>query len=123
MQDTLLPAGNLREPLAALVEADVVVLREEEADSLRSVVAGLSGGREEERSGWSCPATLSLGEGGEVALPSKPFAFCGVARPENFTWMLAAQGYEPMDTMVFSLTTTAMTRTICTDCWNARARC
>ena len=47
VEDTLLPAGNLREPLAALAEADVVVLREEEADSLRSVVAGLSRANEE----------------------------------------------------------------------------
>src|SRR5271170_8271695 len=42
VEDTLLPAGNLREPLSALAKADVVVLREEEEDSLRSVVAGLS---------------------------------------------------------------------------------
>jgi tetraacyldisaccharide 4'-kinase len=98
--DSLLPAGNLREPLSALAEADVVVLREEEADSLRSVVAGLS---EPQRAPaiWVIRRTLSLGEGGEVALPSKPFAFCGIARPENFTKMLAAQGYEPMDMMIF----------------------
>jgi tetraacyldisaccharide 4'-kinase len=99
--DSLLPAGNLREPLSALAEADVVVLREEEADSLRSVVAGLS---EPQRGPaiWVIRRTLSLGEGGEVALPSKPFAFCGIARPEGFTKMLAAQGYEPMDTMIFA---------------------
>ena len=30
MEDALLPAGNLRESLAALQEADVIVLREEE---------------------------------------------------------------------------------------------
>jgi tetraacyldisaccharide 4'-kinase len=98
--DSLLPAGNLREPLSAVAEADVVVLREEEADSLRSFVAGLS---EPQRAPaiWVIRRTLSLGEGGEVALPSKPFAFCGIARPEGFTKMLAAQGYEPMDTMIF----------------------
>jgi tetraacyldisaccharide 4'-kinase len=45
--------------------------------------------------------SLSLGEAGEVALPTKPLAFCGIARPGNFTKMLAAQGYEPMDTMIF----------------------
>jgi tetraacyldisaccharide 4'-kinase len=44
---------------------------------------------------------LSLGEAGGVALPSKPLAFCGIARPESFPKMLAAQGYEPMDTMIF----------------------
>jgi tetraacyldisaccharide 4'-kinase len=98
--DTLLPAGNLREPLSTLAEADIVVLREEEADSLRGVVAGLS---EPQRALaiWVIRRTLSLGEGGEVALPLKPFAFCGIARPESFMKMLAAQGYEPMDTMIF----------------------
>ena len=100
VDDTLLPAGNLREPLAAAAEADVVVLREEEADSLRSVVAGMSRTRGIPAI-WVIRRTLSLGEGGEVALPSKPFAFCGIARPESFTKMLAAQGYEPMDTMIF----------------------
>jgi tetraacyldisaccharide 4'-kinase len=101
VEDTLLPAGNLREPLATVAEADIVVLREEEADSLRSVVAGLS---RPDRTPliWVIRRTLSLGEGGDVALPSRPFAFCGIARPESFTKMLAAQGYEPMETMIFS---------------------
>jgi tetraacyldisaccharide 4'-kinase len=100
VQDTLLPAGNLREPLAAVSEADIVVLREEEADSLRSVVAGLSR-PDKTPLLWVIRRTLSLGEGGDVALPSRPFAFCGIARPESFTKMLAAQGYEPMETMIF----------------------
>jgi tetraacyldisaccharide 4'-kinase len=100
VEDTLLPAGNLREPLSALAEADVVVLRAEEADSLRSVVAGLSGAKTAPAI-WVIRRTLTLGEAGKVALPTRPFAFCGIARPENFTRMLAAQGYEPMDTMIF----------------------
>jgi tetraacyldisaccharide 4'-kinase len=100
VEDTLLPAGNLREPLSALAEADVVVLREEEAASLRSVVAGLSGDKNAPAI-WVIRRSLSLGEAGDVALPTKPLAFCGIARPESFTRMLAAQGYEPMDTMIF----------------------
>jgi tetraacyldisaccharide 4'-kinase len=100
VEDTLLPAGNLREPLAAVAEADVVVLREEEADSLRSVVAGLSGAKTSPVI-WVVRRSLSLGEGGEVALPSRPFAFCGIARPESFIKMLGAHGYEPMDRMIF----------------------
>jgi tetraacyldisaccharide 4'-kinase len=100
VEDTLLPAGNLREPLSAIAEADVVVLREEEAASLRSVVAGLSGDRKTPAI-WVVRRSLSLGEGGDVALPTKPLAFCGIARPESFTKMLAAQGYEPTDTMIF----------------------
>ncbi|HWZ00171.1 MAG TPA: tetraacyldisaccharide 4'-kinase [Edaphobacter sp.] len=100
VEDTLLPAGNLREPLSAIAEADVVVLREEEAASLRSVVAGLSG-QKTVPAIWVIRRSLSLGEGGDVALPTKPLAFCGIARPESFPTMLAAQGYEPMDTMIF----------------------
>jgi tetraacyldisaccharide 4'-kinase len=100
VEDTLLPAGNLREPLAAVAKADVVVLREEEADSLRSVVGGLSAGKTPPAI-WVVRRSLSLGEGGGVALPSRPFAFCGIARPESFTKMLAAHGYEPMDMMIF----------------------
>ena len=100
VEDTLLPAGNLREPLSALAEADVVVLREEEAASLRNVVAGLSGAKTAPAI-WVIRRTLTLGEAGDVALPTKPLAFCGIARPESFPTMLAAQGYEPMDTMIF----------------------
>ena len=100
VEDTLLPAGNLREPLSAIANADIVVLREEEADSLRSVVAGLSAGGKTPAI-WVVRRSLSLGEGGDVALPTKPLAFCGIARPESFPTMLAAQGYEPMDTVIF----------------------
>jgi tetraacyldisaccharide 4'-kinase len=99
VEDTLLPAGNLREPLAAVGNADIVVLREEEADALRGVVAGLTG--KKTPTIWVIRRTLSLGGGGEVALPSRPFAFCGIARPEGFTKMLTAHGYQPMDAMFF----------------------
>jgi tetraacyldisaccharide 4'-kinase len=99
VEDTLLPAGNLREPLTALAGADIVVLREEEAGFLHSVVAGLSG--KKTPAIWVISRTLSLGEGGAVALPSRPFAFCGIARPEGFTKMLAEQGYQPTDGTFF----------------------
>jgi tetraacyldisaccharide 4'-kinase len=100
VEDSLLPAGNLREPLSAVAEADIVVLREEEADVLRSVVAGLSKPKKAPAI-WVIRRSLSLGEGGAVALPTKPLAFCGIARPESFTKMLAAHGYEPMDAVIF----------------------
>ncbi len=100
VNDTLLPAGNLREPLSAIAGANVVVLREEEAGELRSVVRRLAvQGREPAI--WVIRRSLSLGEGGEIALPTRPFAFCGIARPENFMKMLAGQGYEPVDWMTF----------------------
>ncbi len=93
VEDELLPAGNLREPLPALGRADVVVLREEEAVALRPVVAEICGaGRRP--AVWMIRRRLSLGEGGEVALPTMPLAFCGIARPLGFFKMLAGQGYE-----------------------------
>ena len=100
VEDILLPPGNLREPLSALAEADVVVLREEEAEALRSVVARLAG-RKGGPAIWVIRRHLSLGEGGDVALPTMPFAFCGIARPQNFTKMLTAHGYEPVETIIF----------------------
>jgi tetraacyldisaccharide 4'-kinase len=99
VEDALLPAGNLREPLTALAGADIVVIREEEEDFLHNVVAGLSGKKTPVI--WVIRRTLSVGEGGEVAIPSRPFAFCGIARPEGFTKMLAEQGYQPMDAIFF----------------------
>ena len=41
LEDALLPAGNRREPLAALGRADVVVLREEERERVEARVRGL----------------------------------------------------------------------------------
>jgi tetraacyldisaccharide 4'-kinase len=101
MNDDLLPAGNLREPLLALAMADVVVLREEEADALRPVLAELAGVNRR-RAVWVIRRRLSLGEGGDGSLPMKPLAFCGIARPQGFVTMLARQGYEPTATVVFA---------------------
>lgn len=100
VEDRLLPAGNLREPLGVLADADVVVLREEEEEALREVVAELRGTKGKPTV-WVVRRTLSLGEGGDVALPTMPFAFCGIARPEGFTTMLKARGYEAVETMIF----------------------
>lgn len=99
--DRLLPAGNLREPLEAVAKADVLVLREEEVDALQGFVEELT----RDKSGpavWVIRRTLSLGEGGEIALPTMPLAFCGIARPEGFGRMLKGQGYEPVEMVVFA---------------------
>ena len=98
VEDVLLPAGNLREPLTALAMADVVVLQEEEADALQPVVAKLrTGGKTP--AVWLIRRRLSLGEG---MLPTMPLAFCGIARPQGFVQMLKGQGYEPTATVVFA---------------------
>ncbi|HEY6413416.1 MAG TPA: tetraacyldisaccharide 4'-kinase [Edaphobacter sp.] len=95
VQDKLLPAGNLREPLNTLREADVIVLRAEEAESLRGFVAKLMVGREGPAI-WEIRRRLSMGEAGEVSLPSLPVAFCGIARPDSFMKMLNAEGCMPV---------------------------
>jgi tetraacyldisaccharide 4'-kinase len=103
VEDMLLPAGNLREPLSALKRADVIVLREEEAEELKPFVErarsqSIDAGHLTPT--WLIRRRLSLAESG-VTLPTKPLAFCGIARPESFTQMLRSVGYEPMETMVF----------------------
>lgn len=99
VEDHLLPAGNLREPISAVSRADVVLVREEEAGGLKEVLDELQG------SGngfavWKIRRSLSLAEG-EECLPTLPLAFCGIARPENFSGMLKSSRYEPLETVMF----------------------
>ena len=86
LEEALLPAGNRREPLAALGRADVVVLREEERERVEARVRGLM------RAGaavWSVRRELRFAEGGAGA---RPLAFCAIARPEEFWAMLEEAG-------------------------------
>ncbi|HTH52773.1 MAG TPA: tetraacyldisaccharide 4'-kinase [Edaphobacter sp.] len=97
--DCLLPAGNLREPISAVSRADVVAVREEEANQLKGTLDEL----QSMGNGfvvWRVRRSLSLAEGGET-LPTLPLAFCGIARPDNFTQMLKGSRYEPLDTVAF----------------------
>jgi tetraacyldisaccharide 4'-kinase len=74
---TLLPAGRLREPHAALRRADAVVV----FDPLR-----LSGTNAQP---WRASRTITLpGVGG------KAVAFCGIARPQQFFEMLKLRGQD-----------------------------
>lgn len=100
VEDHLLPAGNLREPLSAVREADIIVLREEEVFALQPVIRRLTG-EGSSPAVWIIQRRLSLGEAGEVSLPALPLAFCGIARPESFTSMLQAEGCMPVDTVSF----------------------
>ncbi len=91
VEDSLLPAGNLREPLASLRRADVVILREDEAEALSAIVAAHC--RAEV---WTIRRELKIAE------PlARPFVFCGIARPEGFVAMLRAAGCLPVGTMLF----------------------
>lgn len=100
VEDTLLPAGNLREPIAAVSKADVVVVREDEEAGLNQTLEELRG-LGDGFAVWVIQRSLNLGEIGEP-LPTLPLAFCGIARPENFTKMLTYSRYEPAETVAFA---------------------
>jgi tetraacyldisaccharide 4'-kinase len=90
MEDRLLPVGGLREPLTAIRRADVVMVREDEAE-----VAGLVEGLRT----WTIRRRLEFAAG--VVVPKRPVAFCGLARPEGFAAMLAGAGIEAADFVEF----------------------
>ena len=98
--DVLLPAGNLREPLTALRSADIIILREDEAASLKDFVAVLT-----RESGsppvWHIRRSLQFARP-TLVLPKRSFAFCGIARPQSFINMLTQQGLTLVATTTFS---------------------
>jgi tetraacyldisaccharide 4'-kinase len=92
LQQRLLPAGRLREPLASLRRAGVVVLRQEDAE----LESALRVHTRPECRFWRVRRTL--------ALPSpvqRAVAFCAVARPAEFFAGLAAVGAGVAEQMRF----------------------
>lgn len=92
--DSLLPAGNLREPLAMLRRADIIVVREEEVEQLSGFIKKLRKIRQP--AVWVIRRSLSLN-----GMGTRPLAFCGIARPENFIASLSAIGRDPVETVTF----------------------
>ena len=90
--DILLPAGNLREPLSSLERAHVVVVREEEAQDLRGMVASHTSAEI-----WVIRRELKLPQN-----LARPFVFCGIARPESFVSMIRALGVQPSGLRFFA---------------------
>jgi tetraacyldisaccharide 4'-kinase len=86
-RDRLLPGGRLREPIAALERADAVVL---------------SGGADpksfpvDRKNVWRVRRGIL-----PKNVPTKPVAFCGIARPQNFFLQLRTAGIEPAAEAVF----------------------
>jgi tetraacyldisaccharide 4'-kinase len=96
LEDALLPAGNRRERLGALGRADVVVVREEERDRVEARVRRFM---RAPAAVWTVRRSLRLPEG-ETAGP-KPLAFCGIARPDGFSAMIAQAGIAVVETVAF----------------------
>lgn len=80
--DRLLPAGRLREPLAALRRADAVVL----ASGAAAEAFPLEG-----RQVWKARRGIVPRD-----IPPRPVVFCGIARPKNFILQLRTATIEPV---------------------------
>lgn len=99
LQDSLLPAGNLREPLTALRRADAFAVREEEMEAVRKRLKQL--GRPEVPV-WTLRRALRFpAPYGVFGAGLRPLAFCGLARPESFAAMLGSAGCGIVDTVIF----------------------
>jgi tetraacyldisaccharide 4'-kinase len=83
LQQRLLPAGRLREPLASLRRAGVIVLRQEDAE----LESALRVHTRPECRFWRVRRTLALQSPLQRAI-----AFCAVARPSEFFAGLASVG-------------------------------
>jgi tetraacyldisaccharide 4'-kinase len=101
LHDGLLPAGNMRESLASLRRADIIVLREENA-SLEAAVKDILSPAHKPIF-WHIQRTLRFRtmEGLIAPPPQRPLAFCALARPENFFHLLRASGCEPISAISF----------------------
>ncbi len=87
IRDQLLPAGRLREPVAALHRADAIVLTAGGSPELLPVVGKLL---------WRVRRGISPSQ-----VPAQPIAFCGIARPQNFMLQLRKAGIEPVAEAVY----------------------
>lgn len=99
LDDTLMPAGNLREGFHALQRADAVVVREDELGDVKARAWKLM---REGAQMWVVrrrlifPAPLFVFSAG-----LRPVAFCAIARPEGFQTMLTEAGCGVVETIAF----------------------
>lgn len=82
-ETTLLPAGRLREPLAALERGDFVVLREEDADLAERARRWMRADAQL----WMIRRELEVS-----ALPGAAVVFSAIAHPDEFVAALRAKG-------------------------------
>jgi tetraacyldisaccharide 4'-kinase len=85
-RDRLLPAGRLREPVGSLQRADTVVLSGEITATF--AVAG--------KLTWRIRRGIA-----PAHVPSRPVAFCGIARPQTFMMQLRTAGIQPAAEAIF----------------------
>ena len=108
LEDALLPAGNLREGVAALQRADVLVVRQEEVEA--DIDAGITSVNKrawemlrEHGQMWMVRRTLVFPAPLKVfGAGLRPVAFCAIARPEGFAAMLQGAGCGVVETVAFA---------------------
>ena len=82
LNDRLLPAGRLREPLGSLRRADAAVLMSgASADAFPL----------QDKTVWRVRRGIAAQN-----VPPRPVVFCGIARPQNFVLQLRAANIEPV---------------------------
>ncbi|WP_420238982.1 tetraacyldisaccharide 4'-kinase [Telmatobacter bradus] len=84
LADSLLPAGNLREPLSALHRASVLVIPVEEPETAAALRSR----------GWQGPIWRIRRRMQVPAIKGPVVAFCGIARPEQFFSGLVQAGVQ-----------------------------
>lgn len=97
LEDALLPAGNLREPAAALSRADVLVLREEERDSAAKFLSRFSPRSGKNPAVWTVRRSLDL----SASSPGTAVAFAAIAHPAEFFRSLRDAGFTLPATLSF----------------------
>jgi tetraacyldisaccharide 4'-kinase len=98
--DSLLPTGNLREGVSALARADVVIVREDEFQTVAKQAWTLM---REGAQMWTVRRTLRFPAPLFVfGAGLRPVAFCAIARPEGFAGMLLEAGCGVVETVAFA---------------------
>jgi tetraacyldisaccharide 4'-kinase len=93
LKGRLLPAGRLREPLWSLSRADVIVLRQEDAE-LESAFRAYA---RRDCCFWRVRRSLALPSLALLGKVQRAVAFCGIARPDEFFQALAGAGVEVVE--------------------------
>jgi tetraacyldisaccharide 4'-kinase len=86
-QTTLLPAGRLREPLAALERADFVAIREEDTELVERARRWMRADAQIDRQIWVIARELAV-----PALPGAAVVFCAIAHANEFVAGLRERG-------------------------------
>lgn len=99
--DSLLPAGNLREPVSALARAHVLAVPEQDDEAVQQLEA-LGFGSSRGQQIWRFRREMLLPPMSESLAALPWVAFCGIARPEQFFAGLANAGLRLAGTRAFA---------------------